>query len=171
MPILLRVVLPLILTAPLLAHGGQYRGPSGVTAPGNHGSPGTSQNKTNGNTVPGNNTPGAPGSPGGAGGTTGATGARGSAGAVPLGFAVGDDLGRWEFWWEFGKDPYLRLRDTIYSDRSVDPGQALWNPRLAAGMRNVSPPNAKDVRAVASQLASLLSSSTDRDTSSACLLA
>lgn len=167
---LLRVALPLFMIAPLVAHGGQYRGPGNVTPPGNT-SPSTSQNKTSGNTLPGNNTPGAPGSPGRAGGAPVATGARGSASAVPRGYAVGDDLGRWEFWWEFGKDPYLQLRDTIYSDRSVDPGLALWNPRLAAGMHNVSPPNAKDVRAVASQLSSLLSSSTDRDTSSACLLA
>ena len=165
-----RVALTLLLAAPLAAHGGQYRGPSGVTPPGSTTSPGTSQNKTAGNTTPGNTNPSAPSAPGGTG-TKATSGARGSAGAVPLGYAVGDDLGRWEFWWEFGKDPYLRLRDTLYSDRSVDPGQALWNPRLAAGARNVSPPNAKDVRAVASQLSSLLSSSTDRDTSSACLLA
>lgn len=169
---LLHFATPLILVAPLLAHGGQYRGPSGVTPPGNNTSPGTSLNRTNGNTVPGNNTPGAPNAPAGtAGGAGNGTGARSSAGAVPLGYAVGDDLGRWEFWWEFGKDPYLRLRDTLYRDRSVDPAQALWNPRLAAGARNVSPPNARDVRGVASQLSALLSRSTDRDTSSACLLA
>lgn len=167
---ILRVALPLILTAPLLAHGGQYRGPSDVGSRGTSTSPGTSQNKTSGNPVPGNNNPKPPSAPG-SGGVAGGKGAPGAGGAVPLGYAVGDDLGRWEFWWEFGKDPFLRLRDTIYSDRSVDPGQALWNPRLAAGARNVSPPNAKDIRAVASQLSALLSSSTDRDTSSACLLA
>ena len=172
MPKILLVALPLILAAPLVAHGGQYRGPGGVTPPGNSSSPGTSQNKTSGNTVSGNNNPGAPPSPAGrVSGGAAVRGARANAGAASLGYAVGDDLGRWEFWWEFGKDPYLRLRDTIYSDRSVDPGQALWNPRLAAGAPNASPPNAKDVRTVASQLSALLSSSKDRDTSSACLLA
>jgi HEAT repeat protein len=160
------------MAAPLVAHGGQYRGPGGVTPPANTSSPGTSQNKTSGNTVSGNNNPGAPASPAGrVSGGAAARGARANAGAASLGYAVGDDLGRWEFWWEFGKDPYLRLRDTIYSDRSVDPGQALWNPRLAAGAPIASPPTTKDVRAVASQLSALLSSSKDRDTSSACLLA
>ena len=172
MPKLLLVALPLIMAAPLVAHGGQYRGPGGVTPPANTSSPGTSQNKTSGNTVSGNNNPGAPASPAGrVSGGAAARGARANAGAASLGYAVGDDLGRWEFWWEFGKDPYLRLRDTIYSDRSVDPGQALWNPRLAAGAPIASPPTTKDVRAVASQLSALLSSSQDRDTSSACLLA
>ncbi len=172
MPKLLLVALPLIMAAPLVAHGGQYRGPGGVTPPANTSSPGTSQNKTSGNTVSGNNNPSAPASPASrVSGGAAARGARANAGAAALGYAVGDDLGRWEFWWEFGKDPYLRLRDTIYSDRSVDPGQALWNPRLAAGAPIASPPTAKDVRAVASQLSALLSSSKDRDTSSACLLA
>ena len=172
MPKLLLVALPLIMAAPLVAHGGQYRGPGGVTPPANTSSPGTSQNKTSGNTVSGNNNPGAPASPAGrVSGGAAARGARANAGAASLGYAVGDDLGRWEFWWEFGKDPYLRLRDTIYSDRSVDPGHALWNPRLAAGAPIASPPTTKDVRAVASQLSALLSSSKDRDTSSACLLA
>jgi HEAT repeat protein len=167
---ILRIALPVMLAAPLLAHGGQYRGPADLGPRANSSSPGTSQNKTSGNPVPGNNNPSAPSVPGAVGAGTGNI-ARVGGGASTLGYAVGDDLGRWEFWWEFGKDPYLRLRDTIYSDRSVDPGQALWNPRFAAVARNVSPPNAKDVREVAAQLLSLLSSSTDRDTSSACLLA
>src|SRR5690606_29378690 len=100
---LLSITLALVLAAPLVAHGGQYRGPNSISPPGNAGSSGTSQNKTNGNTIPGNNTPGAPNAPGNAGApTTGAgTSTRGGASSRPLGYAVGDDLGRWEFWWEF----------------------------------------------------------------------
>ena len=164
-----RLSLLVSLIGPLMAHGGQYRWPADVGMRANTTSPGTSQNKTSGSPVPGNTNPGAPAAPGASG--SGAVGSRVGGGKAPLGYAVGDDLGRWEFWWEFGKDPFLRLRDMIYRDRRVDPGQALWNARIAANVRSVSRPNAKDVREVASQLSSLLSSSTDRDISSACLLA
>ena len=167
------LVLSLLLTAPLAAHGGQYRGPSSVSAPGRVMSNGTSQNQTSGSTIPGNNSPAAPGNPGSPATGSGAGGAlsRGNTGNRSLGYAVGDDLGRWEFWWEFGKDPYLQLRQTIYSDRTADPGQALWNPRIAGTKNKVAAPTDKDVAAVAAQLSALLSSSSDRDTSSACMLA
>ena len=161
-----------VAALPLAAHGGQYRGPGSVIPPGNPTSSGVSQNKTNGSTVPGVSNPRVPVNPAGIGaGGNAAVGARRSAGSVPRGYAVGDDLGRWEFWWEFGKDPYLQLRDAIYKDRWVDPYLRLWNPRMAADVGMVSPPTADDVRSVAMQLAAMLKSSDDRDTSSACLLA
>lgn len=158
------------LTASLAAHGGQYRGPGNVVPP------------------PGGvfRGPGDVSGAGGAGGTTGPTGSAGSsgagqslvprggsgaAGAVGRGTPVGDDLGRWEFWWEFGKDPYLRLRDSIYRQKAGDPGQALWNPRLASGKRDIKRPAPADVRQVASQLRALLAESKDRDLTSACLIA
>jgi len=28
---------------------------------------------------------------------------------------VGDDLSKWEFWWEFNKDPFIRLKDAIHA--------------------------------------------------------
>lgn len=161
----------LFLAAPLLAHGGQYRGPSSIAPPGNSTSPDTSNNRTNGSTVTGSS-PSAPASPSGGTGAAGAGGAMGASSgrAAPRGYMVGDDLGRWEFWWEFGKDPYLRLRDTLYSDRSDDP-LARWNPRLATVKRRATPPTAKDVTDVAVLVAQTLADSKDRDTSSACILA
>ncbi|HIE69622.1 MAG TPA: HEAT repeat domain-containing protein, partial [Planctomycetes bacterium] len=140
--------------------------------PGNSTSPGTSNNDTLGSTVAGSS-PSAPTSPAGgsgASGATGATGARAGRAASPRGYVVGDDLGRWEFWWEFGKDPYLRLRDTLYGDRGDD-ALARWNPRLATVKRRAIAPTAMDVTDVAVQIAKLLAKSMDRDTSSACLLA
>ena len=161
-----------VMASPLAAHGGQYRGPGSVIPPGNPTSSGVSQNKTGGSTVPGVSSPRVPvHSAGPSAGANGAVGARRSAGSVPRGYAVGDDLGRWEFWWEFGKDPYLQLRDAIYKERRGDPQLKLWNPRMAADAGIFSPPTGDDVRAVAVQLAALLKSSDDRDTSSACLLA
>ena len=161
-----------VAALPLAAHGGQYRGPGNVIPSGNPTSSGVSQNKTSGSTVPGVSNPRVPLKPAGIGaGGNAVVGVRRGVGSVPRGYAVGDDLGRWEFWWEFGKDPYLQLRDAIYKDRWADPYLKLWNPRMAADTGIVSPPTGDDVRSVARQLAALLKSSDDRDTSSACLLA
>lgn len=172
LPHLLAVTSAIALSAALHAHGGQYRGPGSVVPPTNQPS-GTSNNQTNGNTVPGNNNPTAPSSPAASsGGGAAGAGAAGRAvgAAAPRGYVVGDDLGRWEFWWEFGKDPYLRLRDTLYSDRGEDP-LARWNPRLAGLKRNLTPPTKKDIEGIAQQIAALLKKTDDRDTTSACLLA
>lgn len=170
-----RAVLGLLLTAPAWAHGGQYRGPGNVVPPSGGGASGGGQFRGPSDVLPGSSAGGASG----AGGTTAAPSApRGlgragaaAAGAAPRGVPVGDDLGRWEFWWEFGKDPFLNLRETIYREAVGDDGQALWNPRLAARKRDIQPPNDNDLRQVASQLAATLSSSRDRDTSSACIVA
>jgi len=161
------------LAAPLLAHGGQYRGPGSILPPSGQLSSGASNNQTNGSTKPGNNNPAppsGPSKPSSSGPAGAAASGRPAQTAASRGYVVGDDLGRWEFWWEFGKDPFLRLRDTIYSDRGEDP-LARWNPRLAGLRRNVSPPTEADVRGVAAQLRDLLKKSDDRDTSSSCLIA
>jgi HEAT repeat protein len=175
----LRASLGLLLTAPLLlstslrAHGGQYRGPSSVVPPSSSGSTsGGNQFRGPGDVLPGGGNPlggGAGSSPTSRPSGRGAAAAAGAAGA--RGVPVGDDLGRWEFWWEFGKDPFLNLRETIYREAVGDDGQSLWNPRLASRRRDIRPPNANDLRQVASQLAATLSSSNDRDTSSACIVA
>ena len=165
-------IIPLLVAGLAHAHGGQYRGPGGIVPPGNSTSPSTSNNQTSGSTVPGNNSPAAPSSSGGGrAGAGGSAKGAGASSATPRGYLVGDDLGRWEYWWEFGKDPYLQLRDAIYKERRGDPQLKLWNPRMAADAGIFSPPTGDDVRAVAVQLAALLKSSDDRDTSSASLLA
>lgn len=139
--------------------------------PGNSTSPSTSNNQTSGSTVPGNNSPAAPSSSGGGrAGAGGSAKGAGASSATPRGYLVGDDLGRWEYWWEFGKDPYLRLRDSVYSDRGEDP-LARWNPRLANLKRRAQPPSPTDVQGVARQLAQLLTKTEDRDTASSCLVA
>lgn len=111
-------ILALASHDPLPAHGGQYRGPGDVVPPGAKptGSPktpgggkgpaGPSTPGPSGPSAPGPGgpfTPGGPGQPGGGGSAL--TGARG--------VDVGDDLTRWVYWWEFHKDPYLRLKDSL----------------------------------------------------------
>ena len=93
MKILLSV---LFLATVLLAHGGQYRGPGDVVPPGPGGGGNTGR--------PSGPTTGGPAGPQGVGrGPT--TGGRGS--------SLGSDLTRWVFWWEFNKDPFIRLKDEI----------------------------------------------------------
>jgi HEAT repeat protein len=111
----------LVAAAPdLYAHGGQYRGPGDVVPPNPGGGRGTGPGASGPNTPgPGGpNTPGpaGPSTPGPSGPVTGAPapGAGPAAASTgPRGQAVGDDLTRWSFWWEFNKDPFIRLRDAI----------------------------------------------------------
>ena len=79
-----RWAIGLAIAAPLLAHGGQYRGP---------GSPPF---------LPGPPTPGAPGSP-----TTGPFT------PGPGDPSQGPPLDSWQFWWEYNKDRYIALRESV----------------------------------------------------------
>ncbi len=163
--------------APLSAHGGQYRGPGNVAppSPASSGSSGGSAGA-----VPGG---------GGAGGGAGASGATGSGAALtgtsvpsapvgarvatPRGLTLDDDPTRWEFWWEFGKDPYLRLREAVYGasapgsidDVMLDPGHE------ARQRRQVERPSDPDLALVVETLAGTLQRASDRDTISSCLVA
>ncbi|MBL8729781.1 MAG: HEAT repeat domain-containing protein [Planctomycetes bacterium] len=88
------------------------------------------------------------------------------------GAPLDDDLTRWEFWWEFGKDPYLRLRDAVDAGRrAVSPEDALLNPRFHDRRRAIERPTEADLQRVADSLARTLQQAADRDTVSACLVA
>ncbi len=105
----------------VLAHGGQYRGPGDVVPPspgGGRGTGGPSGPTTGGPAGPGAPAPSGPTTPGASGPATG--GPAGPAGARAAatgqrGIPLDDDLTRWEFWWEFNKDPFIRLKDAIQS--------------------------------------------------------
>lgn len=108
-----------LFTVSLSAHGGQYRGPGDIVPPGGSGGrtggpagpttggPAGPSAPTPGGPVtggPGAPTTGGPGGPGNPGGTTGGRGTR-----------IGLDLTQWQFWWEFNKDPFIKLRDSIHT--------------------------------------------------------
>jgi len=102
------------------AHGGQYRGPGDVVPPapgGGGGSGGPAGPTTGGPAGPGAPGPSGPTTPGAAGPSTGApagpSGGR-AAQSGQRGVQIGDDLTRWEFWWEFNKDPFIRLKDAVH---------------------------------------------------------
>lgn len=164
----------MFLAATLHAHGGQYRGPGNVVPP-TPGS-GTSQVGTTGSS--GSNgagsSPSSSNSSGSGTSTSAPTGPTASVAARsgPRGAPLDDDLTRWEFWWEFGKDPYLRLREALYGPRGLTGAEdALLNPRLAHRARNIVRPADADIDRTAEVLVGLLHQARDRDTTSACLVA
>jgi len=101
----------LALSAPVLAHGGQYKGPSDAGGP-SSGSGGNAAPPTNpaGAAAPG---PGAASGGGGTGPAGGGAGTRGAGRAtVKTGGGPTDmtNYEAWEFWWEANKDQYLNLK-------------------------------------------------------------
>lgn len=163
--------------APLLAHGGQYRGPGNVVPP----TVGTGSSNNSGTSTSGSaNAPssGATGSSAGsvapASGSSnagaGRAGAAGSGGTA-RGVVLDDDLGRWEFWWEFGKDPFLRLRDAIYAASRTPEDDLLTRGRLGVARGAVQRPSQADLDRVAEALVARLRQTTNRDTVSGCVVA
>jgi len=111
-----------LVSAPLLAHGGKYMGPGDTVPPapgGGGGGRGATPDGPGGGrpTTPGGGGPVLPGG-GPAGGETGRpvgpTGVPPAGGLTgPRGGALPEDLTTWDQWWEFNKDPYIRLRDAV----------------------------------------------------------
>jgi HEAT repeat protein len=94
-------------------HGGTYRGPGDTTPAGSGGAGGGGP----GSGTPGPAGPTGPGGPGAAstgGAGPGTQGGPGGA-AAQTGGSEAPDLSQWTFWWEFNKDAYLNLKDSIHS--------------------------------------------------------
>jgi hypothetical protein len=124
----------LICVLPSLAHahGGNYRGPEDVVPPGGGGggrSGGPAGPTTGGPSAPGpsgpTSGPSTGGPPGSGGGRNPSTGGRG--------FAVTEDFTNWDYWWEFNKDPFLRLRDAVLAGGPTTGSDDFW---LGPGRRH-----------------------------------
>jgi hypothetical protein len=160
-----------LLCATASAHGGQYRGPGNVVAQpaastnrGNSAAKSTPSSSTGAVTTGGT----ASSSSGAAAGSLG-PGAAGSRGVTPRGAQLDEDLGRWEFWWEFGKDPFLRLREAVHGGSRAE--DQLLDRRLGSARIAAQRPTSADLQAVASLLEQRLVAAADRDTASACMIA
>ncbi len=158
----------LTAVTPLWAHGGQYRGPSDVQPPS------SASNSSRASSASG--APAAPAAPASSGPTNAtapvaASGNTSSPASKVRGAAIEDDLGRWEFWWEFGKDPYLRLRDAIYGSSRLNEDDAMLGRRFVLPRRAIERPNATDLDQVADALVGSLRQAHDRDTISGCIVA
>jgi len=170
-----------LATAPdLCAHGGQYRGPGDVVPPnpgGGRGSgPGASGPNTPGPAGPNTPGPAGPSTPGPSGPATGGPAAASGPGAAatgPRGAAVGDDLTRWAFWWEFNKDPFIRLKEAIHAG-GITTGSDdfyLGGARREEAVDTLKPGKTEIMSVILPALKQALEGTTDRDITSSCIVA
>ncbi|MFO1051993.1 MAG: hypothetical protein U1F36_07245 [Planctomycetota bacterium] len=160
------------------AHGGQYRGP-GDTVPPN---PGNRGGRTPGPSGPGSPHPGSPmtpgpanpGTPGPGGPGTGGAGGPGPVGGPTTGsMDIPDDLNRWEFWWEFNKDPFLKLKEAIHSGEVVSGDDEFYlgsgTQRLARD--SLEPTESQILTTILPKLATALDATEQNDIVSSCMVA
>ena len=171
LPTILRVLVLTSLLDPALAHGGQYRGPGEVAPPSNSssGSSSKSQPSSGSGNSGSTGTTSGPSTPTTSGGASASSGT--IAGGKARGIALDDDLGRWEFWWEFGKDPFLRLRDAIHAPSRTPEDELLSGRRALLPRTAVQRPTEDDLTKVAEALARRLRTTTSRDVVSGCTVA
>ncbi|MEM7199314.1 MAG: HEAT repeat domain-containing protein [Planctomycetota bacterium] len=183
-----KLVLPAALCAGLLvalapdaaAHGGKYRGPEDIVPPNagrgyGNSTPGPKGTGARGPT-PNTPAPAAPSTPGPTGPVTGAPGANPTARGPSTpgrGVQVGPDLSRWQFWWEFHKDPYINLREAIHAG-SITTGSAefiMGGHRRSEAKDKIAPSETDILKRVLPALKRSLDGTDQRDIVSSCLIA
>lgn len=171
----------LLFANPCAAHGGRYSGPGDVVPPspggGGRGPSGPSGPTTPGPAGPGAPVPGMPPGPGSTGGggpagpagpgsMPGQTGARGA--------ELTEDFSRWEYWWEFNKAPFLRLKDAVHESGPQTGSAEMW---LGQGLRRgterdtLRPTDAQVQGEVLPALKRAIDSTENRDIASSCMIA
>ena len=162
------------------AHGGQYRGPGDVVPPNPGGgggrTPGPSGPTTPGPSGPTTPGPSGPSTPGPSGPTTGGpvTPAGPAAGPrTPRGGDVGPDLSRWQFWWEFNKDPFINLKDAVHATQTVTGSDEFFmGASKAADTKDTMKPSETEIlNTVLPALKRALESTQQRDITSSCMVA
>src|SRR5262245_1179377 len=161
------------------AHGGQYRGPGDVVPPAPGGGRGTGPGgpATGGPGGPSTPGPGGPATPGPSGpGTGGPAGPAGGRGPTTGGHGVqiDDDLTPWEFWWQFNKDPFIRLKSAIHSLQAVSGGDTffLGGTRKVESRDSLKPTDEDKLNVILPALKKALDTTDDnRDIVSSCMVA
>jgi hypothetical protein len=135
------------------AHGGQYRGPGDVVPP-----------------SPGGGGGGRPAGP--AGPTTGGPAGRGPT-TGRRGGSIEDDLTTWNFWWEFNKDPFIRLRDTVLSGGAMTGSDDyfLGATRRSTAKDLLRPTQEQIMGEILPALKKAIESTEQRDINSSCMVA
>ena len=151
------------LVTSLYAHGGQYRGPGDVVPPGPGGGGNTGR--------PSGPTTGGPAGPS----TGGPTGPRGGGrgpvtGGPRRGASLGADLTQWSFWWEFNKDPFIRLKDEI-NKSGPQTGSDDFYLGSTRKSQNSLGLNRKDKLNVLATLRRAMKSTNNKDIISSCMVA
>ncbi len=170
----------LLFAAAASAHGGQYRGPGDVVPP-NPGGGGGQRPPPAGPGQPGG--PNGPGPvtprPGVAGGNTPGPGVGSGGGAAGgtrtggRGISIGDDLTKWQFWWEFNKDPYISLKESIHASVTSTGSDVFYmgGSRRRLGRDTMKPTEADVVHRVLPALKRAIDSTDQRDIVSSCMVA
>ncbi|MBL8730550.1 MAG: hypothetical protein JNM25_19180 [Planctomycetes bacterium] len=163
------------------AHGGQYTGPGDVVPPGGGGGHGGGNSgdptgpttggpagprmpsprgpTTGGNTGPSTGGPGTPG--GGRGPTTGGGGIQ-----------LDPDLTEWTFWWEFNKDPFIRLKEAVHSDTPQTGNDDFYLGNRRNDARDSMKPTDQQVRdEILPALKKAIDSTDQPDINSSCMVA
>ncbi len=164
------------------AHGGQYRGPGDVVPPspggggGGGSSGGPSGPTTGGPAGPSAPAPSGPTTGGGSGPTTGGPGAPGG-GRGPTtggrGVQIDDDLTEWKFWWEFNKDPFIRLKDAVQQGGAQTGSDDffLGSTRRSEARDSLKPTEEQILGEILPALKKAIDSTEQRDINSSCMVA
>lgn len=167
-----------VLPETALAHGGQYRGPGDVVPPGPGGGGNTGRPSgptTGGPAGPSAPAPSGPATGGPAGPSTGGpAGPSGGRGPVTggRGATLSDDLTRWNFWWEFNKDPFIRLRDAINQGGPQTGSDDFYLGKRKDSASNSMRPSSEDILGVIlPALKKAIDSTDQRDINSSCMIA
>lgn len=163
-----------------LAHGGQYRGPGDVVPPNPGGgggrSGGPSGPTTGGPAGPSAPAPSGPATGGPAGPTTGGpAGPGGSRGPQTggRGAQLEDDLTTWDFWWEFNKDPFIRLKDAVQQGGAITGSDDffLGHTRRSDARDSLKPTQEQIRDEILPALKKAIDSTEQRDINSSCMIA
>jgi HEAT repeat protein len=172
----------LVVTPAIFAHGGTYRGP-GDTVPANPGGGGGKTPGPSGPTTPGPSGPTTPGpsgptTPGPQGPVTGPTTGGGGGGpsrgpVTGPGMDIGDDLSKWQFWWEFNKDPFIKLKRAIFSTAITTGSDEFFvGKNKKSDAEDMLRPSQKEIATkVVPKLIQALETLNQRDITSSCLVA
>ena len=154
------------------AHGGQYRGPGDTVPPGGGGGGGGGAGPAAGPAGPSTPGPGGPTAPGPA-----APGPGGAPGAGPItaggGADSGPDLTVWSFWWEFNKEPFLKLKSHIHNagETTGSDGFFLGRGQKDQARDSLRPTPEQIRQTVVPALLGALESETNNDIVTGCLIA
>ncbi len=184
---LVTMTVALTLAAQLAAHGGNYRGghyggprdtvggkaptrpPGAPKTPGPSTPSAPTPGGTNAPTTPG---PGAPPPPTTGGPRAPAPGGMGPK-TGPRGIQLGADLSQWQGWWDFNKDRFLNLKDSIHSKLPVTGSDEFYMGIRRKMDSNTSlKPSETDIQTVIlPAIKSALDDTDNRDITSSCLMA
>lgn len=161
------------------AHGGQYRGPGDVVppSPGGGGKSGGPAGPTTGGPAgPSAPAPSGPATGGPSGPSTGGpSGPSGGKGPTTggRGAALEDDLSTWNYWWEFNKDPFIRLKDAVNQGgpQTGSDDFYLGSTRRSEAKDSMKPTTEQILGDILPALKKAIDSTEQRDINSSCMVA